>query len=84
MSKTARKKNRKQAASPSQQRTLHLAAIVRRSLYEFVIREGMKALDEMLEQDREQLCGPAHSRVPPTTRCAGGRRRVGSSWAGNA
>lgn len=65
MSKTARKKNRKQAPSRSQQRTLHLAAIVRRNLYEFVIREGMKALDEMLEQDREQLCGPAHSKGAP-------------------
>jgi transposase-like protein len=28
----------------------------------FVIREGMKALDEVLEQDRVGLCGAAHSK----------------------
>jgi len=65
MSKTARKKNRNQAPSASGQRTLRLAAIVRRNLYAFVVREGMKALDEMLEQDREQLCGPSHSKGTP-------------------
>jgi transposase-like protein len=65
MSKTARKKSCNQAPSRSEQRTLRLAAIVRRNLYEFVIREGMKALDEMLEQDRERLCGPSHTKGAP-------------------
>lgn len=45
-----------------EQRTLWLASVVRENLYEFVIREGMKALDTMLEQDRERLCGPAGSK----------------------
>ena len=44
------------------QRTLWLAAVIRESLYEFVIREGMKALDTMLEHDRERICGLAHAK----------------------
>jgi hypothetical protein len=44
-------------------RTLHLAAMVRRNLYAFVIQEGMKALDVMLEQDRQALCGPPHGKA---------------------
>ena len=62
MAKTARKKTRNQAPSRSQQRVLHLAAVVRRNLYAFVISEGMKALDVMLEQDRVALCGPPHGK----------------------
>lgn len=62
MTKTARKKNRRKAPSRQEQRVLHLAAVMRRNLYAFVIREGMKALDVMLEQDREALCGPAHGK----------------------
>ncbi len=65
MAKTARKKTRNQAPSRSQQRALHLAALVRRNLYAFVISEGMKALDVMLEQDRAVLCGPAHGKGGP-------------------
>ena len=65
MSKTARKENRHQGPSRADQRVLHLAAVVRQNLYEFVISEGMKALDLMLEQDREALCGPAHRRGTP-------------------
>jgi len=65
MSKTAKKKSKNQALDAPGQRTLRLAAVVRRSLHAFVIREGMKALDEILEQDRERLCGPAHSKGAP-------------------
>jgi hypothetical protein len=42
---------------------LHLAAVVRRNLYAFVMQEGMKALDVMLEQDRQALCGPPHGKA---------------------
>jgi transposase-like protein len=61
------KKNRKngrgsKGAGGGEQRTLRLAAVVREDLYGFVIREGMKALDTMLEEDRERLCGPLHGK----------------------
>lgn len=61
------KKNRQnrvgsKRAVGGEQRTLWLASVLRENLYEFVIREGMKALDTMLEQDRERLCGPAGSK----------------------
>lgn len=62
MKKTARKKSQNQAPTPQAQRTLHLASVVRRNLYAFVIQEGMKALDVMLEQDREALCGTPHKK----------------------
>ena len=62
MNKTARKKTRHQAPTRSEQRVLRLAAVVRRNLYGFVMQEGMKALDVMLEQDRETLCGPPHGK----------------------
>lgn len=43
-------------------RELHRCSERRHSshLYAFVIDEGMKALDELLERDREVVCGPAH------------------------
>lgn len=62
MSKRAKKKTKSQAQRASGQRTLKLAEFVRRNLMTFVIREGMKALDELLEQDRVALCGPAHAK----------------------
>ena len=62
MKKSDRKQRRNQAATVPQQRTLWLAAVIRQNLYEFVIGEGMKALDQLLEQDRERLCGPAHTK----------------------
>jgi hypothetical protein len=65
MKKNAKKKKKNQGPNASRQLTLRLAAVVRRNLYEFVIREGIKALDEMLEQDRERLCGPAHGKGMP-------------------
>jgi hypothetical protein len=62
MKKTARKRTRSQEPSRSEQRVIQLAAIVRQDLYAFVISEGMKALDVMLEQDRQALCGTAHGK----------------------
>lgn len=64
MKKNASKTKVNQAAVPTPQRTLRLAAVIRQSLYEFVIDEGMKALDELLERDRDVLCGPAHAKGP--------------------
>lgn len=64
MKKNAKKKKSNQAPSAARQRTLHLAEFVHRNLLSFVIAEGMKAFDEMLEQDRLQLCGPAHGKGP--------------------
>lgn len=63
MTKTARKSSFSQAQTS--ERTLHLAAVVQRNLYTFIIEEGRKALDVLLEQDRERLCGPAHAKGRP-------------------
>jgi putative transposase len=62
MSKRAKKSSKSQELSSSRQRTLMLAEVVRHNLMAFVIHEGMKALDEVLEQDRALLCGAAHSK----------------------
>ncbi len=57
MKKSARKRRDDQAAN-GEQRTLHLAAYIRRNLFRFVMDEGMRALDVVLEGDRTRLCGP--------------------------
>ncbi|MCP4380334.1 MAG: IS256 family transposase [bacterium] len=62
MKKNRRNKKANQEARGRGQRTLWLASVIRENLYEFVVQEGMKALDTMLEQDRERLCGAAHSK----------------------
>lgn len=62
MEKNRRKSRAKKQSSEQPQRTLWLASVIRENLYEFVIREGMKALDTMLEQDRERICGPAYAK----------------------
>lgn len=62
MKKNARNPNGNQGRSVDSQRTLRLAEFVRRNLFAFVMHEGMKAVDHLLEQDREQLCGPAHAK----------------------
>jgi putative transposase len=75
MAKIASKKSEREVVrSESQQRTLLLAEVVRENLFAFVVREGMKALDVLLEGERERLCGPAHARGP-----AGGATRWGST-----
>jgi putative transposase len=65
MRKNATKQTQNQDKCPSSQRTLWLARFVRRNLYEFVIAEGMKALDTLLESERTELCGPAFGKGPP-------------------
>jgi len=62
MGKRAKKRTKSQELPSSRQLTLRLAEVVRRNLMAFVIGEGMKALDEVLEQDRLALCGPAHAK----------------------
>ena len=62
MKKRAIGTSRNQGTRIVEQRQLRLAAVVERNLYEFVIREGMKALDTILEQDRELMRGPRHQR----------------------
>lgn len=62
MKKNAREKKRSKEGSQPQQRTLRLAAVVRYELFKFVMQEGLKAFDQMLEQDREQLCGPVKAK----------------------
>jgi len=59
MKKSARNRSAIQV-TPGRQRTLHLASVIRENLYRFVIDEGMKALDAVLEEDRLRLCGPVH------------------------
>src|SRR5258706_4206206 len=62
MNKQAIKRTEKQATPATQQRRLRLASVIRQNLYAFVVEQGMKALDAMLEQDVELLCGPKHAR----------------------
>ncbi len=62
MKKNRKKSNKSQEVTPGRQRTLRLAEVIERNLYEFVVLEGLKAVDEMLEQDRECICGPVHAR----------------------
>jgi putative transposase len=65
MRKNATKTRGSQRSNASRQRTLRLAGFVKQNLYRFVIEEGMKALDQLLEADREQLCGAAHHKGDP-------------------
>lgn len=75
MRKNASKKSTKEVAkSAPAERTLMLAEFVRQNLFAFVVREGMKALDVLLEQDREAICGPAYARARQE-----GAQRWGSS-----
>jgi transposase-like protein len=62
MSKSAQKRSKSQQLPVPRRQPLRLAEFVRRNLMAFVIREGMKALDEVLEQDRVELCGAANSK----------------------
>ncbi|MCP4239007.1 MAG: IS256 family transposase, partial [bacterium] len=57
-----KKKNRSKAPSPDTQQSLQLAGVMRRTLLAFVIQQGMRAFDLMLEQERTELCGPAHAK----------------------
>lgn len=60
MNDHAIKRRKNQEAKRTGQRTLRLAGFVRRTLFDFVIEEGMRAFDELLQAEQEMLCGPAH------------------------
>jgi transposase-like protein len=70
----SKKPKREGAKSAPSERTLMLAEVLRENLFAFVVREGMKALDVLLERDREALCGPAYVRD-----AAAGTTRWGST-----
>src|SRR3974377_858310 len=46
---------------------LRLVEVVRQDLRAFVVSEGMKALAEMLEEERARLCGPRYQHDPERT-----------------
>lgn len=73
--KNSARNRRPSQASTGAQRTLHLAAFIRRNLFRFVIDHGMKALDTVLEEDRTRLCGPARSRGGPDDPVRWGKTR---------
>src|SRR5260370_3505018 len=61
MGKAARKVDRGQEKSA--QSLLPIAALaftLRRGLREFLVESGMRALSELLEQERTELCGPRY------------------------
>src|SRR5438132_11844306 len=65
MGKGAKKAERGQAESA--QALLPIAALaftLRRGLREFVVESGMRALGELLEQERTELCGPRYKHEP--------------------
>ena len=61
MKKSAKKKPEMKAQT-SVQLVVPLKEVVREQLREFVIAQGMKALTELLEDERKELCGPAYER----------------------
>jgi transposase-like protein len=65
MTKSAIKGARNQETTVPVQRTLRLAGFVRRTLFDFVIEEGMKAFEALLDAERENLCGPPHRKGKP-------------------
>lgn len=69
MSKNAKRKGARKGAAETeaqhQQTMLTLTEFVRRNLLTFVIAHGMMALDAILEEERTELCGPAHARTQP-------------------
>jgi transposase-like protein len=63
--RTAVKKSSKKSRSngaQSAQSHLSLVGFVRRNLQAFVIEQGMLALQEVLREEQEELCGPAHKK----------------------
>src|SRR5260370_35171066 len=65
MGKAARKSDRGQEENA--QALLPIAALaftLRRGLREFIVSSGMKVLDELLEQERTELCGPRYKHEP--------------------
>lgn len=57
MKNKASKRTKKQAEARYSQRTLRLSEVIERNLYWFLIGEGLKALDALLDKDLERVCG---------------------------
>lgn len=60
MKKSAKNKGRSQERNDT--RPLTLVGYVRQNLQQYVILQGMRALQELLEEERTELCGPAHKK----------------------
>jgi putative transposase len=61
------KNSKKSLSSRAQNEQSHLALVgfVRRNLQAFVIEQGMRALREVLREEQEAFCGPAHTKGTP-------------------
>ena len=59
--KKSNKKSRSNGAL-NDRHHLTLVEVVRHNLQAFVIRQGMLAFQEMLKEEQEALCGPAHAK----------------------
>lgn len=57
MKNEAKRTTKTQGTSGRSEMTLRLAEVIERNLYAFVMREGMKALDVLLERERDEVCG---------------------------
>ena len=55
-------KTKRSHAKRAERPQLSLVDYVKRSLQDFVITEGMKALGAVLEEEQEALCGPAYKK----------------------
>lgn len=64
MRKNAKEIVREELRSDVSERQFQLGEVIKTNLYMFVVREGMKALDVVPEQERERLCGPAGAHGP--------------------
>lgn len=62
--KKSSKKSRSNGAQTVQSH-LTLVGYVRQSLQDFVITQGMLALQQVLREEQEALCGPAHEKGAP-------------------
>lgn len=73
MKKNDRKKrSTKEVATETSARLVSpLAALIRNELHEFVVAQGMRAMAELLEHEREEICGPAYARDRDGPRRAG-------------
>lgn len=79
--KTNSKKSRSPGAQNAQSH-LTLVGFVRRNLQTFVIQQGMLALQEVLRQEQEALCGPAHKKGAPDEAKRWGAARGRLSFGG--
>jgi hypothetical protein len=57
---------------------------IENSFFDLCVDAGQQVLGAMMEQDREELCGPGGSATPIDVQGALGRRRAKSRWGGVA